>query len=85
MDARVSRLSAPMIDRLIELDVCDRYIVLVVDPQTFEADTHARFDGVDATDTADRLRRDFDEDGLGDVQIAVCRLHQPAGADRQVA
>jgi hypothetical protein len=85
MDARAPHLPAPMIDRLIELDVCDRYIVLVVDPQTFEADALGPFDGVDATGTADRLRRDFDGDGLGDVQIAVCRLHQPVEADRQAA
>jgi hypothetical protein len=48
------------IERLLTLDACDGYVVLVVDPDTGESDAHDPYDGPTATTTADRLRRDFD-------------------------
>lgn len=78
MDAQFIPWSVPELDRLVELDDCDGYIVLVVDPETREADAHGPFDGLSATDEADRFRRDFDSAGLPDVQVTVTRLHQPA-------
>lgn len=61
-----------------ELDTCDGYVVLVVDPQTEEIDAHGPFDGITATHEAAQRRAEFDGDGLGDVQVAVVRLHVPA-------
>lgn len=78
MDAQFNELSRSQLDRLVELDACDGYIVLVVDPQTDEADAHGPYDGLAATGAADRFRRDFDSAGLPDVQVTVTRLHRPA-------
>lgn len=61
----------------VMLDECDGYVVLVVDAQTGEADAHGPYTGFAATLRADRLRRDFDEDGLGDLIVQVVRLHMP--------
>jgi len=66
-----------LIDRLIELNACDGYVVLVVDPETGEADAHGPYDGLNATVVADRLRRDLDRDDLADVAVAVTRLYRP--------
>jgi hypothetical protein len=66
-----------LIDRLIELNACDGYVVLVVDPETGEADAHGPYDGLNATVVADRLRTDLDRDDLADVAVAVTRLHRP--------
>jgi hypothetical protein len=33
------------------------------------------------TETADRLRRDFDTDDLADAGVSVIRLHHPAPTD----
>ena len=60
-----------------QLDECDGYVVLVLDPQTEELDAHGPHDGLTATSEADRLRREFDREGLGDVQVHVARLHAP--------
>jgi len=76
MDPLYSPLTASMIDKLVELDACDGYIVLVLDPQTHEADAHGPYDGIDATEAADQLRHDFDTAGLADVEITVTRLHR---------
>ena len=59
-----------------ELDDCDGYVVLAVDPQTGEVDAHGPYDGLTATVKADQLRRDFDRGGLQDVSVGVVRLHQ---------
>lgn len=59
------------------LDECDGYVVLVLDPQTEELDAHGPHDGLTATSEADRLRREFDREGLSDVQVHVARLHIP--------
>ena len=77
MDPLYSPLTASMIDKLVELDACDGYIVLVLDPQTHDADAHGPYNGIDATDVADQLRRDFDTAGLPDVEVTVTRLHRP--------
>lgn len=61
-----------------QLDSCDGYVVLVVDPQTEEIDAHGPYEGLAATHRAAQLRAEFDDDGLGDVQVAVVRLHIPA-------
>jgi hypothetical protein len=79
------RWSPAMLERIAELDACDHYIVLVVDPQTQESDAHGPYDGLHATDAADRIRRNFDNDGLFDVLVSVCRLHEPAEAKLSAA
>jgi hypothetical protein len=66
-----------LIERLLTLYACGGYIVLVADPETHEADAYGPYDGLAATTTADRLRRDFDTDNLADVHVEVIRLHQP--------
>ena len=69
-----------LIDTLVALNRCDSYVVLVLDPETGEADAHGPLDGLAATVTADRLRTDLDTDGLTEVHISVTRLHPPAHA-----
>ncbi|MEJ2887814.1 hypothetical protein [Actinomycetospora aeridis] len=59
-----------------ELDRCDGYVVLAVDPQTGEVDAHGPFPGLDATEIADEMREDLDREGLDDVVIRVVRWHQ---------
>jgi hypothetical protein len=67
--------NAELIAAAEQLGLCDGYIVLAVDPQTGEVDAHGPYDGMGATLKADRLRRDFDDDGLTDVSVGVVRLH----------
>jgi hypothetical protein len=67
-----------LLDRIAELDACDSYIVLVTDPQTRESDAHGPYAGPIAVCIADGFRRDFNEGGLGDVEVRVTRLHPPA-------
>ncbi len=65
-------------ERLVELDACDGYVVLVWDPRTDHLDAHGPFDGLAATCAADRLRRWADPAGGGvDVEVSVARLHYP--------
>ncbi|MFN2494867.1 MAG: hypothetical protein ABR608_03020 [Pseudonocardiaceae bacterium] len=64
-------------DRFASLYDCDGYVVLVVDPETGEADAHGPFDGLGATHHAQLLRSDFDRAGLADVLVHVVRLHRP--------
>jgi hypothetical protein len=59
-----------------ELDRCDGYVVLAVDPQTGEVDAHGPFPGLDATEIADEMRENLDREGLDDVVIRVVRWHQ---------
>lgn len=76
-------LPAPIRDRLAGLDDRQAYIVLVVDPDTKEADAHGPYTGLDALCVADTFRRDLDAAGLGDVLVDVTRLHLPTrGAHR---
>jgi hypothetical protein len=70
-----------LIERLLTLDARDGYIVLVVDPETSEADAYGPYDGLAATTTADRLRRDFDTGELADVHVNVIRLHHPTATN----
>jgi len=79
----------PAVDLLgaaTELHRCDGYVVLVVDPQTGEADAHGPHSGLVATLEADRMRTEFDRAELTDVSVYVVRLHRPrldgAGGDR---
>jgi hypothetical protein len=67
--------------RIHELDQCDGYLVIVVDPRTGEADAYGPYDGLTATSRADRFRGDFDQADLADVLVTVTRFHR--GADRQ--
>jgi len=85
MDPEFSPLPAYLLDKLVELDACDGYIVLVLDPQTAETDAHGPYEGMDALAVADRLRQDFDIADLPDVEITVTRLHRPAPAERSHA
>jgi hypothetical protein len=74
----LSTWPAPLIERLAGLDACDGYVVLVVDPQTGEADAHGPYDGLAALTTADQLRREFDTEDLAEVAVTVIRLHHHA-------
>lgn len=70
----------PAVDLLgatAELHDCDGYVVLVVDPQTGEADAHGPHSGLVATLEADRMRNELDRADLTDVSVYVVRLHRP--------
>ncbi len=58
-----------------ELDDCDGYVVLAVDPQTGEIDAHGPFVGLRALDTAEAMRVDLDREDLDDVIVRVVRWH----------
>lgn len=60
-----------------DLDGCDAYAVLVVDPRTGEVDVHGPLPGPRALVEADRHRRDHDAAGLDDVLVGVVRMHHP--------
>ena len=68
---------AQVIDQLVDLDDCDGYVVLVVDPESTEANAHGPYDGLQVTSVADRLRTELDHDDLTDVVVTVVRLHRP--------
>jgi hypothetical protein len=68
----------PQVDWLTaqaELDECDGYIVLAVDPQTGEV-AHGPYPGFDALEVAESLRRTLDREELDDVVVRVVRWHQ---------
>ncbi len=65
----------PLLDLFATLDRCESYVVLMVDPETGEADAHGPFDGLAANLAADRLRGELDANGLSDVPH---RGHPPA-------
>ena len=69
--------AAALLAAAAELDGCDAYIVLVIDPETAEVDAHGPFEGVEATLRADEFRRELDRDDLRDVLVRVSRLHRP--------
>ena len=80
-DDRTARAVASpeqFLDRIAELDACDSYVVLVVDPQTRESDAHGPYPGPVALCVADRFRRDLNSGGLTDVEVNVTRLYPPA-------
>src|SRR3954447_12114841 len=54
---------------LVELDECDGYVVLAVDPQTGEVDAHGPFPGLEALETAQSLRETLDREELDDVVV----------------
>jgi hypothetical protein len=64
-----------------ELDRCDGYVVLAVDPQTGEVDAHGPFPGLDALEIADDMRATLDREGLDDVVVRVVRWHQDRTGD----
>ncbi|MDD7937650.1 hypothetical protein PHK61_04350 [Actinomycetospora lutea] len=64
-----------------ELDRCDGYVVLAVDPQTGEVDAHGPFPGIDAVEIADDMRSTLDREGLDDVVVRVVRWHQDRTGD----
>lgn len=64
-----------------ELDRCDGYVVLAVDPQTGEVDAHGPFPGIDAIEIADDMRATLDREGLDDVVVRVVRWHQDRTGD----
>ena len=73
---------APEVDWLTaqaELDECDGYVVLAVDPQTGEVDAHGPFRGLDALEAAESMRATLDREDLTDVVVRVVRWHQEAG------
>ena len=69
--------AAALLAAAVDLDGCDAYIVLVIDPETGEVDAHGPLEGVAATMRADELRRELDGDDLRDVLVRVSRLHRP--------
>ena len=72
---------APEVDWLTaqaELDACDGYVVLAVDPQTGEVDAHGPFRGLDALEAAESMRATLDREDLTDVVVRVVRWHQEA-------
>ncbi|WP_285653554.1 hypothetical protein [Actinomycetospora sp. NBRC 106375] len=60
----------------IEVDECDGYVVLAVDPQTGEVDAHGPFAGFEALEAAQSLRETLDREELADVVVRVVRWHQ---------
>ncbi|GAA4903847.1 hypothetical protein EV188_10478 [Actinomycetospora succinea] len=69
------------IEAQTELDRCDGYVVLAVDPQTGEVDAHGPFPGLDAVEIADDMRITLDREGLDDVVVRVVRWHQDRTGD----
>ena len=67
-----------LFERVHDVDACDGYLVVVVDPDTGAVDAHGPFDGVGAATDADRRRHELDAEELHDVHISVVRWHRPA-------
>jgi hypothetical protein len=63
-----------------ELDDCDGYVVLAVDPQTGEVDAHGPFVGMAALQAAEEMRETLDREELDDVVVRVVRWHGAAAA-----
>ena len=61
-----------------ELDDCDGYVVLAVDPQTGEVDAHGPFVGMAALEAAEAMRATLDREELDDVVVRVVRWHGSA-------
>src|SRR5699024_6321354 len=60
---------------LAELDDCDGYVVLAVDPQTGEVDAHGPYPGMGALRAAEQMRETLDREELEDVVVRVVRWH----------
>jgi hypothetical protein len=58
-----------------DLDDCDGYVVLAVDPQTGEVDAHGPFAGMEALEAAEGMRDTLDREELDDVVVRVVRWH----------
>ena len=58
-----------------ELDDCDGYVVLAVDPQTGEVDAHGPFVGMAALEAAEAMRATLDREELDDVVVRIVRWH----------
>jgi hypothetical protein len=79
---------APEVDWLTaqaELDECDGYIVLAVDPQTGEVDAHGPFPGLGALEAAESLRTTLDREELSDVVVRVVRWHEERSGGHHAA
>ncbi|HSK59960.1 MAG TPA: hypothetical protein VK935_13015 [Actinomycetospora sp.] len=59
-----------------ELDHCDGYVVLAVDPQTGEVDAHGPFAGMTALEAAEGMRETLDREELDDVVVRIVRWHR---------
>lgn len=64
---------------MADLDACDGYVLVVVDPQTAEVDTYGPYDGMSAVAAAEDLRASLDAGDLPDVTVRITRMHRPAG------
>lgn len=65
------------VDAEVELDECDGYLVLAVDPQTGEVDAHGPYAGLGAVHAAEDMRAAFACDDLDDVLVRIVRWHLP--------
>ena len=63
---------------MTDLDACDGYVLVVVDPQTAEVDTYGPYDDMSAVTAAEDLRASLDAGGLADVTVRITRMHRPA-------
>lgn len=81
-DDEIEQLSRiDWVEAQTELDRCDGYVVLAVDPQTGEVDAHGPFPGLDAVEIADDMRVTLDREGLDDIVVRVVRWHQDRTGD----
>ena len=70
-------MSTALLESAAALDVCDGYVVLVIDPVTGDIDAHGPQNGLDAVRDADRRRGELDAEGLHEVAVSVVRCHEP--------
>ena len=60
-----------------ELEHCDGFMVLVLDPVTGAADTYGPYPAGRARAEADGRRQELDAEDLTDVTVALVRHHRP--------
>lgn len=73
-----ARLDALRVDwgaAMADLDACDAYVLVVVDPQTEEVDVYGPYEGMSAVTVAESLRATLDSGGLEDVTVRISRMH----------
>ena len=61
---------------MADLDACDAYVLVVVDPQTAEVDVYGPYEGMSAVTAAESLRATLDRGGLEDVTVRISRMHR---------
>jgi hypothetical protein len=76
-DEEMSRQPVPpwLVERLAQLNSCDSYVIVTIDPEFDEIDAQGPLNGLEAVFAAHELRRELDESDLGDIQIRIVRLH----------